>query len=210
VDDVEGPEDPNPQEIEIDDLNIHDPDPAPIEVETAQAAPIQPGAPFQEPVHLPELRRSTRDRTQTNPGYVPSLTGSKYLYAVVQLESHGVLHPDAHMLTQHDFYQSGPDVVAMAMTQLSLKARLKAWGNKTHTAARNEMKQLHMRDTFKPMHWRELSHTQRQMVLESHMFLKEKRNGKTKGRTVAGGNKQRGYISKEDASSPAVATESTF
>jgi hypothetical protein len=70
------------------------------------------------------------------------------------------------------------------------------------------MKQLHFWDTFKPKHWRELTHTQRQTVLESHMFLKEKRDGKIKGRTVAGGNKQRDYISKEDASSPTVATES--
>jgi hypothetical protein len=33
------------------------------------------------------------------------------------------------------------------------------------------------------------------------MFLKEKCDGKIKGWTVAGGNKQRDYISKEDASS---------
>jgi hypothetical protein len=32
------------------------------------------------------------------------------------------------------------------------------------------------------------------------MFLKEKRDGKIKGRTVVGGNKQRDYKSKEDAS----------
>jgi hypothetical protein len=42
------------------------------------------------------------------------------------------------------------------------------------------------------------------------MFLKEKRDGKTKGRTVAGGNKWRGYISKEDSSSPTVAIESVL
>jgi hypothetical protein len=42
------------------------------------------------------------------------------------------------------------------------------------------------------------------------MFLKEKRDGKTKGRTVAGGSKQRGHILKEDASSPTVATESVL
>ncbi len=42
------------------------------------------------------------------------------------------------------------------------------------------------------------------------MFLKEKRDGKTKARTVAGGNKQRGYTQKEDASSPTVATESVL
>ena len=47
-------------------------------------------------------------------------------------------------------------------------------------------------------------------MLESHLFLKEKRDGTVKGRTVANGNKQRGYISKEDASSPTVASESVL
>jgi hypothetical protein len=42
------------------------------------------------------------------------------------------------------------------------------------------------------------------------MFLKQKRDGKIKGRTVAGGNKQRDYISKEDASLPTFATESVL
>jgi hypothetical protein len=42
------------------------------------------------------------------------------------------------------------------------------------------------------------------------MFLKLKRDGNIKGRTVAGVNKQRDYISKEDASSPTVATESVI
>ena len=42
------------------------------------------------------------------------------------------------------------------------------------------------------------------------MFLKQKRDGTIKGRTVAGGNKQRDFISKEDASSPTVATESVL
>jgi hypothetical protein len=37
------------------------------------------------------------------------------------------------------------------------------------------------------------------------MFLKHKLDGKIKERTVAGGNKQRDYISKEYASSPTVA-----
>jgi hypothetical protein len=208
VDGVE--EEQAPQEIEINDLEILEPVPPPIKVETLQEETAQQVAPVIEPVALPEVRRSARIKTQTKPGYTPSMTGSRYSYAVTQLESQGVLNPDAHMFVQDDFYQSDPDVVAMVMTQLSLKAGLKAWGNKAHTAAHSEMKQLHMRDTFKPWHWRELSHTQRQMVLESHMFLKEKRDGQTKARTVAGGNKQRGYIRKEDASSPTVATESVL
>jgi hypothetical protein len=42
------------------------------------------------------------------------------------------------------------------------------------------------------------------------MFLNQKRDGKINGRTVAGGNKQRDYISKEDASSPTVAREAVL
>jgi hypothetical protein len=121
-----------------------------------------------------------------------------------------VIYPDAHMFVQDDFYQAEPDVVAAIMTQLSLKAGLKEWGKKGFKAYHSEMKQLHLCKTFKPNHWRELSKTQRQTVLESHMFLKLKRDGNIKGRTVAGGNKQRDYISKEYASSPTVATESVL
>jgi hypothetical protein len=114
------------------------------------------------------------------------------------------------MFVQDDFYQAEPDVVAAIMTQLSLKSELKEWGKKGFKAAHSEMKQLHLHKTFKPKHWRELRKAQRQTVMESHMFLKLKRDRKIKGRTVAGGNKQREYISKEDASSPTVATQSVL
>ena len=50
----------------------------------------------------------------------------------------------------------------------------------------------------------DLTDTQRHTVLESNFFLKEKRDGTIKERTVADGNKQRRYISKEDASLPTV------
>jgi hypothetical protein len=45
-------------------------------------------------------------------------------------------------------------------------------------------------------------------TLESNLFLKLKRDGTIKGRTVAGGNRQGGFITKEDATSPTVTTES--
>jgi hypothetical protein len=169
---------------------------------------IRDNAPTEQ---IPGVRRSSRVKFQAKQDYVPSLSGSsKYAYAVTQLESQGVLHPDAHMFFQQDIYQEEPDVVAAIMTQLSLKAGLKAWGTEAKEAVHSEMKQLHFRDTFKPMLSKELSHTQRQSVLESHMFLKEKRSGEIKGRTVAGGNKQRDFISKEEASSPTVATEAVL
>jgi hypothetical protein len=72
------------------------------------------------------------------------------------------------------------------------------------------MKQLHWRNTFKPVRWSELTSKQKETVLKPRIFLTKKRTGEIKGRKVAGGNKQRGYIQKEDASSPTVATESVI
>jgi hypothetical protein len=92
------------------------------------------------------------------------------------------------------------------MTQLSMKAGSKAWGDPAKSAIREEMKQLHMRDTFKPRHWKSLTPEEKERLLKSHLFLKKKRCGKIKGRTVARGNKQPGYIDKSDASSPTVST----
>jgi hypothetical protein len=138
-----------------------------------------------------------------------AMNEGKYEYCALQV-AHDVLHPDAHMLAQEDFYQAEPDVVAMIMTQLSLKARLRHWGDRGYDAAYAEMKQLHMRDTFSPKHWEELSPLQKKTILESHMFVKEKRDKTIKGRTVAEGNKQHDYISKEDVSSPTVSTESVL
>jgi len=42
------------------------------------------------------------------------------------------------------------------------------------------------------------------------MFLKLKRDGTVNARTVAGGDKQRDFISKEEASSPTVSTEAVL
>ena len=42
------------------------------------------------------------------------------------------------------------------------------------------------------------------------MFLKQKRDETIKGKMVAGGNKQRGTIDKEDAASPTAALESVL
>ena len=170
-------------------------------------AKIEPTAPDE----IPGVRRSNRVKFQTKQAYIPSLSGSsKYAFAVTQLETQGVLHPDAHMFFQMNMYRCEPDVVAAIMTQLSLKAGLKTWGKEAKKAVHKEMQQLHFRDTFKPMHWNELNHAQKQSILESHMFLKEKRTGEIKGRTVAGGNKQREFLSKEEVSSPTVATESVL
>jgi hypothetical protein len=113
--DVEGTETQDSvlaQQVDFDDLDIHRADPVPIEAAPTQADP-GPETPslVALPAQAPELRRSKRVRSQTNHGYTPSLSGSKYAYAVTQLKSQRVLNPDSHMFVQEYFYQAEPDVV---------------------------------------------------------------------------------------------------
>jgi hypothetical protein len=57
------------------------------------------------------------------------------------------------------------------------------------------------------MHWKSLTAKQRKKVLESHIFVERKQDGVMKARQVADGNKQQGYITKEDACSLTVSSE---
>ena len=100
--------------------------------------------------------------------------------------------------------------MATVLTQLSLKAALKQWGEDAKIAVEAEAKQLHWRNSFEPVHYKEIDEDQHKQILESHVFVKKKRSRQLKARKVAGGNKQRDFISKEDASSPTVATESVL
>jgi Reverse transcriptase (RNA-dependent DNA polymerase) len=101
-------------------------------------------------------------------------------------------------------------VVAAITTQLSMKAGIKQRGKPSSDACKAEMYQLHMRETFEPLKWEDLTTKQKKTILESHLFIKLKRDGTIKGTAVAGGNRQRGFIAKEDATSPTVATESVL
>jgi hypothetical protein len=104
--------------------------------------------------------------------------------------------------------EQAPDAVGTILTQLSIKAGLKEWGEDAEKAVHDEMKQLQFQKTFVPKHWHQLTKEQKSHVLESHLFLKQKKDVTVKGRAVAGGNKQCDYISNEDVSSPTAATES--
>ncbi len=95
----------------------------------------------------------------------------------------------------------------MVMTQLSLKAALKHWGEDAKIAEEVEAKQLHWCNSFEPVHYKEINEDQSKQILESHVFVKKKRSGQIKACKVAGSNKQRDFVDKEDASSPTVATE---
>jgi hypothetical protein len=71
-----------------------------------------------------------------------------------------------------------------------------------------EVKQLHWQNSFKPVNWNKILPKKKKAILESHIFVKKKRLGEVKARKVAGRNKQRDFIDKEDASSPTVTQDS--
>ncbi len=96
------------------------------------------------------------------------------------------------------------------MTQYNLKPGLRKFGNKGEMAAVNELTQLHVTDTWKPMYADKLSREQQMQVLSLLLFLKEKRRRDIKGRACVNGAPQWAYIPKDEAASPTVTTESTF
>ena len=185
--------------------------PAPVQIEEPPEDPpvakTEDDAPA--PAEITGVCRSNRVRTKTKEPYIPSMKGSKYEVALAQYKEHGMLHPDTHMFF-NQMWEEKPNVVEAIMTQLLLKVGLREWKEEAWEAAYSEMKQLHLCDTFRPKRYEDLTITEKMSILELHLFLKKKRTGQIKRRTVAGGNKQRNYIPKEDASSPTVATESVL
>ena len=112
-----------------------------------------------------------------------------------------VQHPDAHL----DF--NAAHVTHIVMTQLSMKAGMKHWGEHGTGAVSKELQQLHHRDTFEPVDPKMMMSEDFHEALESHLFLKQKHDDSIKGRMVTDGSKQCTSIMKEDATSPTVALE---
>ncbi len=109
-------------------------------------------------------RRSGRStKGQPKQQYEPTMQGKKYSFA------------QAHLL-DGDLVQCDPSVVAMYDSAL--------------TQAKKELKQLHWQNSFRPVHYKDLSETQHRMILESFLFITRKRSRELKARKVAGGNKQ--------------------
>ena len=101
-------------------------------------------------------------------------------------------------------------VMKYLLTQYNLKAGLRHFGEKGIGADEGELTQIHVMDTWVPEDPAMLSRAEKVRALSSLMFLKEKMNGKVKGRACVNGAPQRAYIRKEDTSSPTVSNESVF
>jgi len=109
-----------------------------------------------------------------------------------------------HVTTRH--VQQGQQF----LTTYSLNKGIKKFGERGRQSALSEMKQLHDRDCFTPIDVTTLTTTERKRAMESLIFLVEKKSGKVKARHCANGSVQRGWMSREDTSSPTVSTEAIF
>jgi Reverse transcriptase (RNA-dependent DNA polymerase) len=145
-------------------------------------------------------RRSSRMRSPVKT-YIPSFDGQRYETTLVT---------QVEMSHNHEQVDSWTTVVHYTMIQLSMKAGLKHFGPKGEKAVTKELSQLHLQDTFQPVHPKNLSPEEKKLAVESHLFLKEKRDLSIKGRMVAGGDKQRGTMPAVEASSPTVSTEAVL
>ena len=53
----------------------------------------------ERPNETPGVCKSSRVKFQMKQDYIPSMTGSKYVVDLYQLEDHGALHPDAQIVS---------------------------------------------------------------------------------------------------------------
>ena len=101
---------------------------------------------------------------------------------------------DSELVTQSEDEIS---VMKYLLTQYNLKAGLRHFGEKGIAAAKGDLTQLHVMETWVPKDLTMLSRSEKVKDLSSLMFLKEKRSGKVKGRVCVNGAPQRSYISKK-------------
>ena len=92
----------------------------------------------------------------------------------------------------------------------SLKAGIRVLGERGEKAAFDEVNQLHQRGCFDPVDVTSLSQEERDKVLESLIFLTQKRDGMAKAQTCVNGSKQQLWTDKEDSASPTVLLESVM
>jgi len=109
----------------------------------------------------------------------------------------------------HVFYVLTIHATQHAMSY-SLKQVIDKLGQASKQAAMKEMKQLHDRACFMPIDLKTMSTTEKRSVLESLIFLTEKKDGLIKDIHCANGNPQCQWMDQEQVSSPTVITESTM
>ena len=190
--------------------------------EATEAAPTEPtgenidlNADEDQPTD-PQPRRSTRVSKPVQ-AYKPTLSGKSYdAESFVAQVMNRAVYDDEYALMMvrtitelRDRTARGDIGVSFAET-FSLSKGYKVLGDSGRKAAFNEVDQLHKRGVFEPINPSKLSKAERAKVLESLIFLTQKRDGSSKARTCVNGSPQRLWMNKEEAASPTVLLESVL
>jgi hypothetical protein len=152
----------------------------------------------------PTLRRTDRVRTP-NPRY-------QHLHAnKEQLEEYNqdITQVIGYVMTHFKYTMAGMnDIQTFSFLQTySLNQGLKIFGKRGRKAAHKEVRQLHDRVVFEPIHIEDMTPLERKRAMESLIFLAEKRDETIKAPMCANGSTQRTYIAREEATSPTAATD---
>ena len=92
----------------------------------------------------------------------------------------------------------------------SLKAGINKFGEQANASAHKEMKQLHDRSCLRPVNKCSLNKSERQRVMESLLFLTEKRDKTIKSQHCANGSTQHAYMEHDEVTSPTLSMEGTL
>ena len=91
----------------------------------------------------------------------------------------------------------------------SLKAGINKFGDQAKASAHKEMKQLHNRSCFRPVHKHSLDKFKKHRAMESLLFLTEKQDKTIKSQHCANGSTQCTYMECGEVTSLTVSTEGT-
>ena len=97
-------------------------------------------------------------------------------------------------------------VLRVALAQYSITAGLKKFKQKGKNGVTKELTQMHDMNVFTPVLKESLSSEEQAKALASLMFLKEKRDKTVKVQMCADGRKHQGNWTKQESTSPTVAT----
>jgi hypothetical protein len=102
---------------------------------------------------------------------VPAFSGKTYSFATMVL---------GMKMLDDVAYGYNQSVTFSFMQQLLVKSALREWGDDARAAGEKEVNQLHWREAFVPRQMSELTAEQGSKILQSHMFIGQKRTGETK------------------------------
>lgn len=117
--------------------------------------------------------------------------------------SHKFGHPGGQV--EHQFLQH---VYGRTMTQMTAGAGIKKYGQPAVAALFAEYAQLEDKNVFEGVVASSLTNKQRRAALRAVNLIKEKRDGRLKGRTCADGRPQRAFYTHAQTTSPTISNDS--